>query len=139
MKRFLAVVVVTGVLCGLAGGIGLYFWNVSNPVYHGKRLYAWADQATGSPEPAARRDAVAVLREALPALRGEPRLHLLMHFAGRFSSLPPELLPFLLDDLETDEHPDSYICLALSKVREAEAVPALTAVLRESKNPLARE
>ena len=134
----LAVVAVLGVLCGVAGGIGLHFRNLYNPVYHGKRLYAWAEQATGAPEPSTRREAVAVLREVLPHLRDEPRTQLLLHIAGS-NPLPPGLLPFLLDDLETDEHPDSYICLALSGVRGPDAVPALIAVLRDLQNPRARE
>ena len=140
MKRLLVVVVViAGVLCAVVGGVGLYFWNLYNPAYHGKRLYDWADQATGSPDPAARREAVTVLREALPDLRDEPRLRLLMHFADDFASLPPEMLSLLLDELVSDERPDIYICMALSRVEGPDAVPALTKVLRESKNPLARE
>jgi HEAT repeat protein len=131
--------VAVALLCGVAGGISLYMWGYYNPVYHGKRLYDWADQARRAPDPAARREAVAVLRETLPDLRGEPRTQLLMHFAGPPPPLPPEMLPFLLDDLEADEHPDSYICLALSKVPAADTVPALIAVVRDSKNPLARE
>jgi hypothetical protein len=146
MKRgcLVAAAVAVAVLCGVAGGIALYIWyeynwGEYNPVYHGKRLYDWADQARRAPDPAARREAVAVLREALTGLHGEPRTMLLMHFAGPAPPLPPEMLPFLLDDLEADEHPDSYICLALSKVPAADAVPALIAVVRDSKNPLARE
>ena len=139
MKRLLAmVVVVAGILCAVVGGVGLYFWNLYDPVYHGKRLYDWADQAREAADPAARREAVAVLREALPDLRGEPRTQLLLHIAG-YAPLPPELLPFFLDDLATDEHPDSYVSMGLSRVEGPDVVPALLAVLRESKSPLARE
>jgi HEAT repeat protein len=139
MKRLLAMlVVVAGVLCGVVGGVGLYFWNLYNPVYHGKRLYAWADQAREAADPAARREAVAVLREALPDLHGEPRTQLLLHTAG-YAPLPPELLPFFLDDLATDDHPYGYVCGGLSRVEGPDVVPALLAVLRESKNPSARE
>src|SRR5262249_52515422 len=104
-KGCLVVAVAVAVLCGIAGGVALSFENKYNPVSHGKRLYAWADQAMRAADPNARREAVAVLREFLPTLRGEPRTQLLLYIAGPNAPLPPEILPLLLDDLETDEHP----------------------------------
>ena len=79
-----------------------------------------------------------MLREALPDLRGEPRTQLLLHIAGSYP-LPPELLPFLLDDLATDDHPDSYVCMALSRVDGPDVLPALIAVVEEGRNPQARD
>jgi hypothetical protein len=138
-KGCLIVAAAVAALFGTAGGIALYFWDQYHPVYHGKRLYAWADQAMSAPNPSTRKEAVAVLREALPNLRGEPRTQLLLYIAGPPAPLPPEMLPFLLDDLEVDEHPDSYISLALSRVRGTDAVRALTAVVQDSPNLRARE
>jgi hypothetical protein len=127
-KMLLIMLTALGVL---SCAIGLHSWNYYNPAYHGKRLNAWADQAMWDPDPAVR-------REALPQLGEEQRTSLLMRVVGN-SPLPPEMLPFLLDDLVTDEHRDSYVALGLSRVTGSDTVPALVALLRDDVDPLVRD
>jgi hypothetical protein len=125
-------------------GIALHFREQYNPVHRGRRLYAWADQAMWHPDPAARREAVGVLREALPRLEGERQTQFLLDIAGAYdparpgAPLPPEMLPFLLDALEIDEHPHSYPAVALRRLEGPDVVTALVGELRKQ-DPGVRE
>jgi HEAT repeat protein len=107
----------------------LLYQGIYNPYYKGKRVYAWADQALDSPEPAARDAAARTLMGALQEIHGEPRIQLIMRFCGR-SDVPKEAIPFLVEALHADEMPSgSYPAIALSRVEGEAAVPALIDVI----------
>lgn len=73
-----------------------------HPVYHGKRLVEWADEAVYAEDHAARQKAVNILREACSREGEDARLLVYKEFVvvknGRepIDQLPEELLPFLL-------------------------------------------
>lgn len=122
-----------------------YFWNEYNPVYHGKRLYAWADQAIWDPSPEARAQATQVLLGALGRERGEPRVQLLIRFVRpqrgkeEKTELPKEVLPFLIEALGVDDlPPGSYPAYALRFGAGPDTAPALAEALRHHKNPAVR-
>ncbi len=144
-KGCLIAAVAAALLGGAAGGFAFCTWAWYNPVCHGKRLYAWADQAMWDPEPAARRQGVDELRQALPGLDYSRRTHLLLYVAGAYpprgpgAPLPPEMLPFLLDALVIDEHPYSYSAVALRRLEGPEVITALAAQLRDHGDPGVRQ
>ena len=114
MKKgcLIALAVLVAVAFGIAG-VWYHFWNESNPTYHGKRLYAWVDQAIQDGDPAARKEAVQVLLEALPNLHGWPRTRLLMDFPIH-APFHEEVLPFLIEALRAGEEPSAnYAGMAL--------------------------
>lgn len=131
----------------LIGGVvlGIYFIrrSVYDPYHHGKRLYAWAEQAIRSPAPAARRQATEALVAAFKDMqRGEPRIQLVMRFCGA-GKLPKEVLPFLVEALHAPEVQAigrrSYHAMALSRVEDNAAIPTLVEVILHDEDQLARE
>jgi HEAT repeat protein len=133
------VVVALLVLIGL--GTGLYYLveNDRNPYYHGKRVYAWTDQAIHAPDPDARREAAQALAGAFKERKCGSRISLTMEFAGRWG-LPKELVPFLIETLHAEEMPaGSYQSMALSRVEDNSAVPALVEVILHDEDQHARD
>jgi hypothetical protein len=137
----LAFVAVAGI-----GGLYLHFLNQYNPTYHGKRVYAWADQAVYDQDPAARREATQVLLEAWPDMQPEPRVHLAMHVCdlsmkseGK-NPLPKEVLPFLIEATKCpDMPPHSYPEMALQFGKGPDTVPALKEAVKNERDPDARK
>jgi HEAT repeat protein len=143
-------VVALAIVLALVGGIAIvaysvwnHFWNYFDPVYHGQRVYTWADQAIRDEDPAARRRAADVLVEAIREMPEGPSTQLVMRFCNK--PLPKEVLPVLLEALRVKEMPPgSYPAMALSLVEPAEAVPALVVpalvgVLENEADPETRE
>jgi hypothetical protein len=91
-----------GLVVGTLYVVYAHFKNQFDPVYHGKRIRAWAEQAIRDEDVTTRREAVQILLEALEDMEGEPRTQLLYYFAGvtegngEHTELPRELLPFLV-------------------------------------------
>ena len=145
-KGCLTLLVVLAVLGITAGGIYLCvdLWN--NPICHGKRLHTWLDQAIWAEDPAARREAVTVLLEALPDLGEWPRPYLLMlcchpeKDGKEKRPLPDELLPFLIAALKPGESTSAgYATIAMYLGRPPSAVPALEEALKDEQDPAVRK
>jgi hypothetical protein len=136
------IVAVLAVLVVVIGGVtALYFLyqGMYNPYHKGKRVYAWADQAMKAPDPWARQEAVQALSEAFKDMTLGPRVHLTMHFCGR-ETLPKELVPFLIETLHIEQLPSgSYPSMALSRVEDNAAVPALVDVILHDDDSHARD
>jgi hypothetical protein len=121
-----------------------HFKNQFDSVYHGKRIYAWADQAIYDNEPTAREEAVQVLMEALDEMDDEPRAQLLLGILSatrdnnRNSELPKELLPFLIRAMKI-ENRRVYAARALTHVAGPDVVPAVIEVLRTDDSADVRE
>jgi hypothetical protein len=124
------IAVLAAVLLVIGVGTVLYYSVVNsiNPSYHGKRIYAWAEQAKHDPNPAARQEASQVLLEAFKADR-TLRIQLTMAFCEG-ETLPKELIPFLVETLHAQEMPPgSYQSMALGRIEGEAAVPALVDVI----------
>lgn len=140
-------------LLGLALALGIgsvvivvfHLLNKYNPVYHGKRVYAWQDQAIWDEDPAAREQAVQVLLEALHGMEGEPRTQLVMRFCHprrhgqEKTEMPKEVLPFLIEALKIDEHGGGYAFIPLAYIPGPETVPALIDALRDERDAETRK
>ncbi len=114
------------------------YQGIYNPYYQGKRVYAWADQALDSPDPAVREAAAQTLTGALHEMHGERCLQLVMRFCGR-SDVAKETIPFLVEALHAEEMPPgSYPAIALSRVEGEAAVPALVGVIDNDNDEHAR-
>jgi hypothetical protein len=143
-RRYALLIVLT--VLGLIATVALHLWNHYNPIHHGKRVYAWAEQAIWSDDPSAREEAAAVLVEAMRTMEGEPRTQLVMCFCFPHHGeqdkepLPKELLPVLLEALRAkDMPPGSYPAMALSQMDQAVAIPALKDMLQHETDPAVRE
>ena len=132
------------VVCLLLTGAVAYFYlnyqNLYNPIYNGKRVYAWSEQAIHDHDPAARAEATQALVSAFKEMRpGEPRIQLVMYCCSD-GLLPKEIIPFLIEALHAHEiqAPGSYQAIALSRVEGTAAVPALVEVALNDEDPHAR-
>jgi hypothetical protein len=133
----LALVAVTGSV------VYLHFKSQFDPVYHGKRIYTWKDQAIWDEDAAAREEAVEVLLEAVEEMEGEPRQQLLLRFVLPRSVddekpvLPKELLPFLIRAMKMDC--SGYPAKALILTPGPETATALIHVLRSKESSHTRK
>src|SRR5438876_10893146 len=116
-------VVTLAIVLALVGGIifaacsvAYSVWDHSDPVYQGKRVFTWVDQAIRDEDPAARRRAADVLVAALREMQGDIRNQVIMRFIGAPSEkrpLPKEVLPVLLESLRFKEiHIGGYTAMA---------------------------
>jgi hypothetical protein len=147
MKKWMiiAVVLLLAVL-GVAAAIWFVWIEPYYPRYNGRWVYSWADQALLDPNSDARREATENLIPAFRRMKlGEPRIQLLLHFAGR-QTVPKEVIPFLVEalhgrefyDYETNAMPGAYVAMALSTVEDGAAIPALIDVIRNDPDSRAR-
>ena len=136
-------VLTLGIMLGLvAGAIGVVYFHFKNefdPIYHGKRIYTWADQAIWDDDPEARQEAVRVCFEALEDLEGEPRTQFIMQFVHpkrgnqEKTRLPKELLPFLIRAMKIEDR-SGYAIMALRQLDATDIVPTLIALLRNEES-----
>jgi len=133
----LALVAVTGSV------VYFHFKNQFDPVYHGKRIYTWKDQAIWDEDPAAREEAVQVLLEAVEEMEGEPRTQLLLRFVLHVRPneekpvLPKEVLPFLIRAMKVEDR-SGYPAKALYQIPGPETATALIDVLRSKESSQTR-
>jgi hypothetical protein len=138
-----ALAVALASLAGLAAVVR-HFQARSNPTYHGRPLLDWADEALLSEDPAARRQAVEVLREARGREGEQARIRLYYELAGgppdgrSPERLPEELVPFLLEAFREEEDCAGVVALALGKCPPAAAAPGATELLRDERDPYRR-
>lgn len=116
-----------------------------NPVYQGKSLRDWADEAIGADDHAIRQRAVEVLREACDREGEDARLHLYYHLVNarggieRSEVLPAELVPFLLEAFKKEGQCAGMVAASLGRCPASETVPGLVELLREEREPYKRD
>lgn len=112
-----------------------------NPVYHGKRLVEWADEAVCVGNHTARQRAVEVLREACYREGEETRLRVYKEFitinrdGTTIYQFPEELLPFLLERFKEEDECAAMIAGGLEKCPPAQTVPQLIEILKVESDP----
>jgi hypothetical protein len=114
------------------------------PVFHGRRLNEWADQAVGAADPAARQEAAAALGEARGQVNEDARLRLYKDLAlsrGREAedTLPVEVLPFLREAFREEDRCAGMVAAGLARCPAAQTVPSLVEMLKGEKDAWKRE
>jgi hypothetical protein len=140
---FGCLVVLAAALAGLGGLAAAvrYLHARYNPTYYGRPLLDWADEALLSEDPASRRRAVEVLREARGREGEQARTRLYYELAsgppdGRSPErLPGELAPFLLEAFREEDLCAGIVALALGKCPPAATAPGVADLLRGERDP----
>jgi HEAT repeat protein len=140
--------IVTAVV--LAGAVGAGLWAFQTirsqltPIYRGKPLNEWVRQAVGDEDPAKRRDAVEVMTGILLAGDEEVRVRVVTDTVAPDggaieTSLPDEVLPFLLAALGVDDRAvNNHAALSLTYQKSPRAQALLIEALEHDRNPKVR-
>jgi hypothetical protein len=128
------------VVCLVVGSLFVVIKSVQSrlhPVYHGKRLVEWADEAIWDEDHMVRQRAVEILREACDHEGEEARLRVYKELAiatrdgKRKNQLPEELIPFLLEALKKEDQCAGMVTGGLEKCPASQTVPQLVALLKD--------
>lgn len=148
LMGFMASIVVIALVGALViGGLAVVIKSVQigfNPVYHGKHLLEWADEAVRADDHEARQRAVEVLREACDHEGEDARLHLYYHLVDinggieRRDALPAELVSFLLGRFEQEDLCAGMVAASLGRCPASDVVPGLVGLLQKEWGPYKR-
>jgi hypothetical protein len=118
--------------------------NRLHPVYHGKHLVKWADEAVWAEDRADRQRAVEILREGCDREDEEARLRVYEELAiarknGECKEqLPEELIPFLLEAFKQEDQCAGMVTGGLEKCPASQTAPQLAVLLKDETNPIKR-
>jgi hypothetical protein len=113
-----------------------------HPVYYGKTLVEWADEAIWAEDHETRQKAVEVLREGRNREGEEARLRVYKELAiatkdGKSKEqLPDELLPYLLEAFKEEGQCAGMVAGGLEKCPASQTVPLLIELLMVEREPI---